>query len=252
MSSDMKNTADPIRKRKLSDHVQDRLLAIIQNGELSPGDTLPSERELMASYSVGRPAIREAMQNLQRMGIVVIRHGERPKIAEPSFDSVVGQLGETMLHLLTHSSASLAHLKEAREVLEKQLVRIAAERRTPEDIERLKVILANQHDARPDIPEFLLQDGLFHQEIGRISGNPIFEGLIKSFFEWMTHFNINLVRMPGHSGFTPSEHELTLIEHKKILDAIESGDADDAENQLSEHLKRANALYHKEHLQNSN
>lgn len=51
-----------IKRRKLSDEVQDRLLAIIPGGDLEPGDFLPSERELMTDFEVGRRAIREAMQ----------------------------------------------------------------------------------------------------------------------------------------------------------------------------------------------
>lgn len=230
---------DPIPRRKLSDHIQERLLAIVQSGELGPGDIIPSERELMETFSVGRPAIREAMQNLQRMGLIEIRHGERPRIAEPSFDKIMGQLGETMRHLLTHSSTSMEHLKEARLIFEVQMVRIASERRTTDDIERLKEILENQKAAQNDSLEFLRQDGLFHCEIARISGNPIFEGLSKSFFQWLTHFHIDMVRSPGFE-------KLTLVEHQKILSAIVAGEPDRAGTELSDHLNRADKLYHQD------
>ena len=84
----------PIRRRKLSDDVQERVLALIRSKALRPGDVLPSERELMGSYGVGRPAVREAMQNLQRMGLVDIRHGERPRVAQPSMEAMVGNMAE--------------------------------------------------------------------------------------------------------------------------------------------------------------
>ncbi len=221
----------------MSDHVQDRLLAIIQSGELGPGDIIPSERELMETYSVGRPAIREAMQNLQRMGLIDIRHGERPRIAEPSFDNIFGQLGQTMRHLLTHSSTSLEHLKEARLVFECQMIRVAAARRTDADVEQLQEILAKQEAAPADSPEFLRYDGDFHQAIAGISGNPIFEGLSKAMFEWLAHFHFDLVRKPGYEN-------VTIDEHKKILGAIRDGDAERAAQNMSDHLNRADALYH--------
>ena len=63
---------DPIVRRKLSDEVLDRLKSMIASGELSPGDEMPSERELMARFQVGRPAVREAMQALAGMGLVAI------------------------------------------------------------------------------------------------------------------------------------------------------------------------------------
>ncbi len=235
----MTQKINQIPRLKLSDHIQQRLLEIIHSGELAPGDTIPSERELMEAYSVGRPAIREAMQNLQRMGLIEIRHGERPRIAEPSFDKILGQMGETMRHLLTHSSTSMEHLKEARLIYEDIMVRIAAERRTAEDIKRLKEILKAQKAAQNDSPEFLRQDGNFHSEIARISGNPIFEGLSRTFFEWLTHFHFDLVRSPGLE-------KLTLKEHGKILRAIESGDPDAAAKELNGHLTRADKLYHQD------
>ena len=57
---------ETIARRKLSHEVLDRLVAAIESGEYSPGSQLPSERELMTRWGVGRPAIREAMQALQQ------------------------------------------------------------------------------------------------------------------------------------------------------------------------------------------
>ena len=58
----------------MSDEVFDRLKAMIVSGECGPGGSLPSERELMARFGVGRPAIREAMQALANLGLVTISH----------------------------------------------------------------------------------------------------------------------------------------------------------------------------------
>ncbi|MFN9773623.1 MAG: GntR family transcriptional regulator, partial [Burkholderiales bacterium] len=54
----------PIRRRKLCDEIAERLMARIRDGELAPGEPLPSERELMDLYGVGRPSVREALQAL--------------------------------------------------------------------------------------------------------------------------------------------------------------------------------------------
>ena len=71
----------------------DRLLQRIRNGEWGPGDQLPSERELMETYGVGRPAIREAQQDLARSGILEIAHGERARVALPTADDLINQIG---------------------------------------------------------------------------------------------------------------------------------------------------------------
>src|SRR5947208_749560 len=71
--------AEIIQRRKLYQEVVDRLMERIRSGEIAPGAQLPSERELMEIYGVGRPAIREALQTLERSGIVEIVHGERAR-----------------------------------------------------------------------------------------------------------------------------------------------------------------------------
>ena len=65
----------------------------------------------MQSYAVGRPSIREAMQNLKRMGLIEINHGERPRVAAPSFERMVADMSETMRHVLMNSPATLDHLE---------------------------------------------------------------------------------------------------------------------------------------------
>jgi DNA-binding FadR family transcriptional regulator len=217
--------------------VQDRLLAIIRAENLRPGDPLPSERELMQTYEVGRPSIREAMQNLKRMGLIEINHGERPRVAAPSFEGMVDDMAETMHHVLVNSPATLDHLKEARARFEMDMADIAARKRTPEDVAELRAILAEQERMRLVSSAFLEADGRFHHRIARISGNPIFASLSEALFAWLAQFHFDLVRRPGLE-------QLTLSEHRQIIDAIERGDPEAAARLTGDHLNRANSLYH--------
>lgn len=230
----------PIKRRKLSDDVQERLLEMISGADFDPGDPLPSERELMRAYSVGRPAIREALQNLARMGLVEIKHGERPRIAQPSFNETIEQMGETMRHMLRYSPANLENLKEARTLFETQMARIAAEKRRSGDISSLVRIVDQQEEASADSRRFLELDGDFHHEIALISGNPIFSSLSKAMFGWLAQFHVNLVRIAGLE-------KLTINEHRGIIDAIENRDGERAATAMTDHLNRANELYHREH-----
>lgn len=237
----MMSSPDAIKPRKLSDEIQDRVLDLIRDGQLAPGDPIPSERELMARYQVGRPAIREAMQSLQQMGIIDIRHGGRPKVATPSLDGLVAHLGTSMRHLLTHSADSLDHLKQARTALECEMARIAAVKRSEDDLADLESLLTDQSAAQDTPDRFLEIDGEIHRRIARISGNPIFETLCHGVFDWMRAFHVEQVRKRG------LEH-LTLDEHRTLLDAIRKGDPQAAARAMHDHLERANALYHKENI----
>src|SRR4051812_13598863 len=95
-------TPQPVVRRKLADEVRARLLAIIQAGELLPGDRLPSERDLMSQFCVGRPAVREALQCLESAGVIEISHGERARVTIPDTRSVLDRVGQTIIHLANH------------------------------------------------------------------------------------------------------------------------------------------------------
>jgi DNA-binding FadR family transcriptional regulator len=232
----------PIERRKLSHQIEERLLTQLQSGDMQPGDVLPSERELMTLYGVGRPAVREAMQNLERMGLIEIRHGERPRVAKPSFERTLSQLGETMRHVLVHSESSLEHLKQARVLFEMEMARIAARNATPETVAAVRGVLDAQLACERPSAEFLRLDGLFHLEIARMSGNPIFSALSDALFNWLARFHAHLVRSPGHEN-------LTLEEHAAILEAIAAGDPEAAARNMADHLNRANDLYRVAHGQ---
>ena len=228
----------PIQKRKLADDVRERLLDMIETGELRPGDALPSEREMMDGFGVGRPAIREAMQALERAGLIQIRHGERARVAEPSIARMIDQMTDSMKHLLVHSAASLENLKDARLTFELEMARRAAERQTPADIAALTRTVDEQEAAFGKGAVFRLLDGRFHREVAALSGNPIWPALSDALFRWLNDFHVDLVSVPG-------KERLTLAEHRGIIAAIATGDPEAAATAMRDHLTRANELYRK-------
>ncbi len=228
-------------RQKLSEEVRRQILDMIQSGAVGLGEALPSERELMERLGVGRPAIREAMQSLETIGLIEIRHGGRARVAEPSIGRMVDQVSETMKHLLANSPASLENLKEARATFEREIAKIAAKRRSTPDMERLEAIFEEQAGAVDDPLRFRALDGRLHREIAGISGNPIFSALIDALFRWLSDFHVDLISVPGLE-------QLTLAEHRQILDAIALGDAEGASAAMGDHLMRANDLYRQSHL----
>lgn len=226
--------------RKLSDAVGAELLERLQRGEFAPGDPLPSERDLMQAHGVGRPAIREALQGLQRMGLIEISHGRRARVSAPSVGRMVDQIGESMRLFLASSPASLEQLKEARLIFEMEMARIAARKRSASDIVRLRGILQAQTEAASDLERFVARDGDFHREIAAITGNPIFAALSEAIFRWLAASYRGAVSVPGLEV-------LTLNEHAQIVAAIAAGTPDSASKQMADHLNRANELYRTVH-----
>lgn len=235
-------TKTPIKPRKLSQEIEARLLEMIEGDNLGPGDFIPSERQLMAQFEVGRPAVREAMQNLERMGLIEIRHGGRPRVAAPAMEDLIKQLGTSIRHLLVHSKSSLDHMKEARISLEAGMANLAAERCSAADLEDLAQILTKQEAAREDTKQFMALDGDFHARVAEISRNPIFSLVVQAVFDWLKEFHVDHVSKPGLE-------DLTMAEHRAIFDAIKAGDGPSAARTMREHLSRADSLYHRNNIQ---
>ena len=226
-----------IVKRKLSDDVTDRLLEMIDSGDFTPGDTLPSERELMERFGVGRPAVREAMQSLQSAGLIAISHGQRPRVTQPTAHGIIAQIDLAARHLLNSSPASLEHFKDARLLFEAGIVRHAAEKATEEDIERLQAALNKQKQYFQSEPsKFVEADMAFHIAIAEMTKNPIFVATSQAMLGWLKHFHSKILRWEGN------EH-ITLEEHQKIVDLIASNDREGAEQAMLNHLNRSRSIY---------
>jgi DNA-binding FadR family transcriptional regulator len=227
---------NPIQRRKLYQDVVERLMLRIQSGEIRPGDHLPPERELMDVYGVGRPAVREALQALERSGIVEISHGERAKVVVPTARDLILQIASGTRHLLQSQPDMLEHLKEARLFLEVGTARMAAQKASAQDVEALRARIEEQRAALTQMERFLACDMAFHREIARVSGNPIFPAVIEAVFQWAGDYYQPLVRAPG-------AEQLTLQEHTRLVDAIAAHDADAAEEAVRAHVTRSNELY---------
>lgn len=228
----------PIQRRRLFQEVRDRLLQRIRSGEFGPGDQLPSERDLMLGYQVGRPAVREALQALARDGIVTITHGERARVTQPTAETVIDQIAGSASHLLHSAPGSLEHLKDARLFLETGLAERAAANATPEAVARLRLRIEAHERARQNLAAFLPRDMEFHREIAAMTGNPIFPAIIEAMFGWLGAYYVHLVRVEG-------AEDLTIAEHRRILEAIAAGDPPEARRAMHEHISRGNALYRK-------
>ena len=119
------DTLSPVQRVTAAQAVADRLLTMIRDGRLRPGDQLPTERELADRLGVGRSSVREAMQVLATLNLVEARPGAGTFVRRPRFADFV--TAET-LGLLALNTRAL-ELLEAREMIEPHTARLAGDPR---------------------------------------------------------------------------------------------------------------------------
>lgn len=232
----MVQASEPIIRRKLSDEVFDRLKSMIASGDVQPGEAMPSERQLMERFGVGRPAVREAMQALSNLGLLTIQHGERARVRQLTARSVVRQVDAAAHIMLSTSPASLENLKEARRFFERSMVREAALKANDDDIVRLRNTLGRQRETLGDANRFMRADIAFHTQIAAISGNPIFEAVSEAMLSWLKQYHTEMLLWLGKGKFT-------LAEHERIIEHIAAHNPDAAERAMVQHLERSAALF---------
>lgn len=230
-----KPLSEVIQRRKLFHEVAERLQETILSGVLQVGDPLPSERDLMERYGVGRPAIREALLRLEQAGLIAISGGERARVARPTARNMVAGLDPAVRHWLAEPQG-LHHLQGARKLLEVALVRQAAETATNEDIEHLHLALIDNEAARGDVNLFERTDVAFHYVFAELSRSPIFTAMHQAMVGWLTEQRRTTLRTPGAEQAAATSHRL-------IFEAVAAHDPTAAEREMRAHLDEVSLLY---------
>ena len=149
----------------IADSIRDMIIA----GELRPGDQLPSIRELAQSFGVSKVIVGEALRVLSTMGLVETRHGSGTYVIVPA-ERVVS---EAIDLYVTLSAESVYKVYELRKILEPPLVRLAAQRIQPEQLQELDDLLAEMRKCICVDSRLLEADVEFHHKIIGAAGNEI-------------------------------------------------------------------------------
>lgn len=228
----------PLARKKLSEMVEEELERMIRCYEFAEGGQLPSERELMSFFQVGRPSVREALAGLKRKGLVQINNGERARVCRPSAQNIIGGLSGMAQDFLA-KPGGIAHFEQLRLFFESSLVRYAAQHATDQQIARLKTTLDLNQQSLDDNQRFIRSDIEFHRVLAEIPGNPIFRATHSALLDWL------IAARPLVCASELHEHNNTSYQqHIAIYQAIMQRDADAAELALQVHLKSVFSSYY--------
>jgi len=203
---------------------------LINFKNLEPGDKLPSERMLSEKFNVSRGNLRDALQTLEYYGLVK---------SIPQSGTFVADIGITALNgmiddILSLPVPSFKELVEARIFLELKGVKLAAIRRTTDDLIRMENALKAYSDKVNAGEDAVQEDLLFHLAIARASGNPT----LNTFMLKITPEIIN--NFEKHHVCDKDTAFIGIQEHNAIIDAIRDNDPDAAKDAMKKHFK---ALY---------
>lgn len=207
----------PLPRLSAAEAVFNALRADIESGKVPVGAKLGSEAALAQQYGVSRSVVREALRSCTALGLTVTKTGKGTFVVatQVANDLVLG-------------SYSARDLTEARPHIEVPAAGLAAQRRSGEELETLRDIAAAM--AAEDDPQVWVSlDSSFHAAIARASGNKVFESVVADIRDAMAHQSETL-------NIVADRQLASDLEHQRILQAIETGDAAAARAAMGEHL----------------
>jgi DNA-binding FadR family transcriptional regulator len=219
---------NPIRRAKLHELVVKKIEEIIRSGDLKPGDQLPSERDIMAAFNIGRPAVREAFLSIQNKGIIVTESGRRSSVRVPSVENVFTTL-DSVVGMIIDNVESLKSLFDARAFIEAAIARNAAKEMDDRRLAELKDALEANKGAIGDTEQFMRTDIAFHRVLFLVPNNPVFEAVHKALVNW-------LMERWGRIDRNRSTETRAYQGHLHIYKAIRLSDPDAAEHAMQKHL----------------
>jgi len=216
----------PIVGSRAALEVADQLSFAVMSGLYQPGEFLPTVEELAEVMRVSRPTIGEAVRLLASGGVLEVRRGAKGGI------SVLNAAVPPSLLKLSRlrRGRTLTEVLEARRPVALALVRLAAERGTEQDFERLQSandLLAQSED---DTREWTQANNLFHATIGHAASNELL-----TYIEHEIQEELELL-LDGYNK-RYSDPQRTIREHEAILEHLRAGDADAAAAAMSTHLR---------------
>ncbi len=214
-----------VARSALAEQITDRILQMIKERQLKPGDRLPAERDLAVMMNVGRPALREALRALAMMNVIEIRQGAGAYVTELE----TARLIEHLDFVFSLDDSTILDLFDARKIVEVGIIELAAQRITDEDIVELEANLQRSRASVHDADEFLYADLELHTLIARIARNPI----LLRFMESIHQLGLASRRRTGRlSGVT----EQSLTDHRRIIEALKARDSRAAREAMLSHL----------------
>lgn len=199
----------------------------INSKNLEPGEKLPSERMLSEKLEVSRSNVREAIQKLEFYGLLNSRPQSGTFVANIGIVALNGMVDD----ILSLKDPDFKSLVETRILLEIKTVKLAALRRTDQDLERIRKAMDDYETKVVNGEDSVQEDLLFHLAIAKAAGNSTMETFMLQITpEIITNFE-------KHHVCDENQKFIAIDDHKAIYKSIENKDPQLAKQKIKDHFK---------------
>lgn len=221
------------RAMRQSEVVAREIFTEIVNSDLREGTHLPTEKEMLAQYQVGRSTLREALRILESRGVVSVRSGRDggPKVRRPR----ASDLGEALTVLLQFEKVSFTEVFAARLALEPTLAAMAARNIKRQALKAMRECVDRTSAHVEESSVFHSENLRFHELVASASGSPILELLEKALESVAGGLAFGAVG----STFTIAQRQAAVEWHERIYEALAAHDEQAAKDAMEKHLQES-------------
>ncbi|HEY4850188.1 MAG TPA: FCD domain-containing protein [Streptosporangiaceae bacterium] len=226
-----------IRVPKTAELVAAELRRRIVRGELAEGDALPSEAALMVDFAVSRPTLREAFRVLESESLISIRRGARggARVQVPNGNVAASYAGL----VLEYRGTTLKDVYDARMFIETPCAGLLAQRRTADDVARLRAAVSEAELLMDDPPAFIRAHMEFHALVVQLAGNEtlaVLNGMVRHIIELANWSHVDL---DAGSPENVRANKRGFRAHVRLVELVAAREAAAAEDLWRLHLQEA-------------
>lgn len=225
----------PVEIQRASEAIYEQIKTLIVQGQLKPGDRLPSERSLMEVMGRSRPTVREALRMLEREGLIRTIPGGSGAVIQTLSTDLVAESLDTMLQV---GRVSLMELGEFRLHNDVAVARWAAQRRTQSDVDALSACLIKMEQCiqNKDWEGFIGLDPEFHCLLAYAGKNTVAAVMSRVLSQLSNPISIK--RFSNQSESDTEKQVLNILDmHRRIFDAVRDGCPQKAEETMAFHIQ---------------
>jgi GntR family transcriptional repressor for pyruvate dehydrogenase complex len=232
-----KNTAEKHNSWRLREKPQliaDELRALIVSGELSEGESIGQEPDLIERFGVSRPSLREALRILEAEGLITVVRGVHGGVVVHEPDERM--TARTAAMVLQARNVALADVFEARALLEPLAAKaIASSRGRRAAVNELRSLVERQEDVIEDPDAFGVANAAFHERLVSLAGNQTLS-IVAEMLNEIVIRAVTAVSQSADVVGSVSTRRRGIRSQRRLLDLLQAGDGPAAEEHWRAHM----------------